>query len=381
MGPSKPSFHELLLSVPKGKRTDRVSVSLALWLLGAIAPNSGVEVGVIRNLLREQLKRDAPTNPDRVLARGVPFIERKRVGERLTWRLTQSGLAWLIATTGGNVSHEVELARGGYIGNADVAVLCALDRPELAALKASFGGQHRWRTIDRKDLTHIFAESEIRTKAGLSLRIVATTCTSMGLTGAAIASTHLVLGFRPRLLVMTGIAAGTRDGALGDILVADPSVDYASGKVALRDGVREFQPDPYPIPLDARLRNLLRDSSRMEILLEAVRLHWSGDHPSPRLNLHVGPLGAADQVINDPTKIPEIRKNWRKLVGIEMEAYAVYRAAHEAPQPKPLFLACKSVCDFADKKADNWQGYAAYTASEFLYCLLVSEWEEMMKRE
>jgi len=378
-----PSFHELVAAIPRAERSDKTATAVALWSLGAIAPGSTVPVSAVRDVLRLQLKGKAPKNPSSVLARAVPYVESIRAGSSLTWRLTQSGLDWLSGLTGKNLQHPTLTAPGaGYIGDADIAVLCALNEPELAALKKAFGGPAQWKAIDRKDLTHLFSETRIRTRAGTALRVVATTSTSMGLTGSAIAATHLVLGFRPQLLVMTGIAAGTKDGALGDILVADPSIDYASGKVELRNGVREFLPDPYPIPLEARLRNVLRDASRVDPLLHTVRSKWTGAHPHTRkLKLHVGPLGAADQVINDHTKVLEIRKNWRKLVGIEMEAYAVYRAAHEAPSPKPMFLAMKSVCDFADKKADNWQEYAAFTSSEFLYNLVISEWEEILRQE
>jgi len=49
-----------------------------------------------------------------------------------------------------------------------------------------------------------------------------------------------------------GIAAGTKgDGKqFGDVLVADPSVDYNSGKVVFENGIRDFQPDPYPVSLN-----------------------------------------------------------------------------------------------------------------------------------
>jgi nucleoside phosphorylase len=379
---SLPSFHELFTAIPKAERTEKTAITIALWTLGAIAPGEGVAVAPVREILRVQLKGKAPKNPSTVLTRAVPYVESTRLGSSLTWRLTQSGLDWLSGLTGKSLQHPTTASpSAGYIGEADVAILCALNQPELAALKRSFGGDAQWKMIDRKDLTHLFSETRIRTKAGTPLRVVASTSTSMGLTGAAIAATHLILGFRPQLLVMTGIAAGTKDGALGDILVADPSVDYASGKVELRNGVREFLPDPYPIPIDARLRNVLRDATRMDPLLETVRAKWTSKHPSRMLKLHVGPLGAADQVINDHTKVLEIRKNWRKLVGIEMETYAVYRAAHEAPAPKPMFLALKSVCDFADKKSDNWQDYAAFTSSEFLFNLLILEWEEILRQE
>jgi hypothetical protein len=65
--------------------------------------------------------------------------------------------------------------------------------------------------------------------------------------------------FRPRIVVMVGIAAGTRDGnkQFGDVLVADPSVDYNSGKVVRAGDIRGFLPDPYPIGLNPRLRSVL----------------------------------------------------------------------------------------------------------------------------
>ena len=111
------------------------------------------------------------------------------------------------------------------------------------------------------------------TEGGAALRVVATTSTSMGLTAAAIATTQLVFQFRPRLVAMIGIAAGTRSGGkqFGDVLVADPSVDYNSGKVVLAHGIREFQPDPYPIGLNPRLRDQgARISSPVDPLVHLI---------------------------------------------------------------------------------------------------------------
>ena len=79
----------------------------------------------------------------------------------------------------------------------------------------------------------------------------------------------------------------------------------------------------------------------------------------------MGPLGAADQVIDDPSRILEIQRNWRKLIGVEMETYGVYRACYESPDPKPRVVSFKAVCDFAAEKTDSWQPYAAFMAAEF----------------
>src|SRR5206468_7761758 len=206
-----------------------------------------------------------------------------------------------------------------------------------------------------------------------------TTSTSMGLTAAAIATTQLLLQFRPRLVAMVGIAAGThsRDKAFGDVLVADPSVDYNSGKVIVSKGIRDFEPDPYPIGLNPRLRSVLQKYRSNQPVFVNIQSRWKGAKPAIPNRLHVGPLGAADQVVDDVSRILEIQRNWRKLIGVEMETYGVYRACHEAPDPKPRFVSFKAVCDFAAKKTDSWQDYAAFVAAEFSVEFLRTEWESL----
>jgi nucleoside phosphorylase len=99
--------------------------------------------------------------------------------------------------------------------------------------------------------------------------------------------------------------------------------------------------------------------------------------PGTENKLYIGPLGAADQVIDDPSRVLEIQQNWRKLIGIEMETYGVYRACHEAPEPKPRFVSFKAVCDFAAEKSDSWQTYAAFVAAEFAVTFLRQEWDAL----
>jgi nucleoside phosphorylase len=244
---------------------------------------------------------------------------------------------------------------------------------------AALGGPTRWKEVGTARFTHVYRETEMRTDSGRMLKVVGTTSTSMGLTAASIVTTQLILQFRPRIVLMIGIAAGTRDGGkqFGDVLVADPSVDYNSGKVIQQDGVRGFQPDPYPIGLNARLRSVLHKYRGPHQLFTDIRGGWSGKVPAEANRLHVGPLGAADQVIDDASRVLEIQQNWRKLIGVEMETYGVYRACYEAPDPKPRFVSFKSVCDFAAEKSDSWQAYAAYVAAEFALRFLKAEWEAL----
>jgi nucleoside phosphorylase len=290
----------------------------------------------------------------------------------LRWHLKTEGVAKLRSLSG----LALAISPGSEDFESDVGIVCALEQPELAAVIDALGAD-AWKEVGEARYTHVYRENRLATNSGKKLRVIATASTSMGLTAAAITTTQLIMQFQPRLIVMVGIAAGTRSGnkQFGDVLVADPSVDYNSGKVVEAKGIREFQPDPYPIGLNARLRSVLQKYASEQQVFAKIRSRWKGELPPGTNRLHIGPLGAADQVIDDPARVLEITKNWRKLVGVEMETYAVYRACHESPEPKPKMVSFKAVCDFAAEKTDSWQAYAAFTAAQFMADFLKSQWE------
>lgn len=301
------------------------------------------------------------------------YVQPAVKGPPLLWSLTQNGLGQLRALSGLALSEPLDQQQ--Y--DTEIGIVCALEVPELESVIKAFGGQNAWKEVGETRYAHLYREAFITTKLGKRLRVVATTSTSMGLTAAAIVTTQLILQFRPRIIIMVGIAAGTRSGnkQFGDVLVADPSVDYNSGKVVLSDGIRAFQPDPYPIGLHPRLRTVLQKYRGDHAVFTTIRNRWKESLPKALNRLHIGPLGAADQVIDDVTRIEEIQKNWRKLIGVEMETYGVYRACYESPDPKPRFVSFKAVCDFAAEKTDSWQSYAAFIAAEFAAEFLKTEWE------
>jgi nucleoside phosphorylase len=348
-------------------------VLAALYHLNA--HTSPVTVKQIKDLLSLHKLKAAQGNLNACLRAYQSFVEVAEKGPPLRWRLTKKGLDQLRADTG----LSLPATDTQDLFETDVAFMCALQHPELTALVQALGGETRWSITGTARHTHVYRRSTLKTSTGKSLKVVATIATFMGLTAAAIATTQLVMQFRPRLVVMVGIAAGTRSGnkEFGDVLVADPSVDYNSGKVVHENGIRDFLPDPYPIGLNARLRSVLQKYQAAPSIFEEIRSGWTKQLPSGVNRLHLGPLGAADQVIDDPLRILEIQRNWRKLIGVEMETYGVYRACHEAPEPKPRFISFKSVCDFAAEKTDSWQEFAAFTAAEFAIRFLQSEWDSL----
>ena len=68
---------------------------------------------------------------------------------------------------------------------------------------------------------------------------------------------------------------------------------------------------------------------------------------------------------------------WRKLIGVEMEAHSVHRACSDTIEPSTVFFCAKSICDFAEGKNDDWQHYAAFTSARFLHKFIVAEWSTL----
>jgi nucleoside phosphorylase len=360
----------LISAVRPKERKDQYLILAALFALQAhVKP---VTAKAISDLLRLHLGTKVPTNINASLRAYTSFVSPVEKGPPLRWLLTPNGVERLRSLSGLALS----VASDADEFRSDIGIVCALEYPELSAVLKAFGGPAAWVEAGDARHAHIYRETSMTSLDGKTLRVVATTATSMGLTAAAIATTHLVVQFRPRLVAMIGIAAGTRSSGkqFGDVLVADPSVDYNSGKVVMSGGIREFQPDPYPIGLNPRLRTVLQKYRNANPVFEEIRGRWSGPVPAGPNRLHVGPVGAADQVIDDATRILEIQKNWRKLIGVEMETYGVYRAAHEAPEPKPRVASFKAVCDFAAEKSDSWQQFAAFVAAEFSVEFFKREW-------
>jgi nucleoside phosphorylase len=191
----------------------------------------------------------------------------------------------------------------------------------------------------------------------------------MGMTAACVTACKAVERWRPRFLVMTGIAAGTQKKQNhGDILVAEAAYDYGSGKICENaGGKRTFIPSPSQLRIDPELQAILQRWEREQLQMDVIRKAWYSVQPtSPKLILGVLATGAA--VVQDKKHVLDIMSKSRKVVGLDMEAYAVFQASHLARAPRPRILVAKSVSDFADKrKKDDWQQYAAFTSARFIY--------------
>jgi nucleoside phosphorylase len=205
----------------------------------------------------------------------------------------------------------------------------------------------------------------------------------MGLASSAVLATKMILKFRPRLVAMLGVAAGARQGVqdFGDILAAEHTFDYGAGKITLVKGRPAFHPDPHPLQIGERLLTRLRAWKFRNATLGKIKHAWQGEKPKAELELHIGPLASGAAVAADGKTAAKITAHWRKLVGLEMEAYAVHRACNDTIVPAPDFLCLKSVCDFGGTdKSDAWQEYAAYTSASFFFAFIREEWSTLVPR-
>jgi nucleoside phosphorylase len=86
--------------------------------------------------------------------------------------------------------------------------------------------------------------------------------------------------------------------------------------------------------------------------------------PDSKLKMLLGPMASGAAVRADGDAQREVRAQHRKAVAIEMEAFGVMAAAHDAPLPEVKAFVMKSICD--GEKSDNYQAYAAYTSASAL---------------
>jgi nucleoside phosphorylase len=260
----------------------------------------------------------------------------------------------------------------------DVAIVCALRLPELQKVRRT--GKEPWEDVpSHPDDPTGYYRTTYTTKRGKRLSVVAAAPTRMGTPASAVLATKMIRRFRPALVALVGIAVGARSDkqGLGDILAPDFTFDYNAGKVTMRDGKLYVDPDPQPLHIQARLMDRLKHWSSERPHLDDICNRWPATRPRSRLEMHVGPLGSGAAVVDARQPIVDILDHWRKLIGVEMEAYGVHLACQDAAQPETAFLCLKSICDFAADKSDDWQDYAAYTAAELCHRFLTDEWEDL----
>lgn len=221
---------------------------------------------------------------------------------------------------------------------------------------------HKWTPLTFTGDEQIY-DSATFTRDGRQHTLIHARIDEMGMPAAAATAMKVIYTFRPRYLIMVGIAAGVvkeelEDQRYGDVIVPDIVWNYSVGKyvspekAAIRFGNLGFLP---------RTTYLSIPEEIMPYLRQAV------DSPENPAHAYIGPMACGSVVVaNRELLEKQVYTQYHHTAGLDMESYAVVYAATHANDPKPIPIIAKSVCDFADsQKSDDYQRFAAYSSCEF----------------
>lgn len=247
----------------------------------------------------------------------------------------------------------------------DLGIVVALKSPELdAVLQLPWG----WHVSEVQSDPTIYHVGEFKRRDGTIGKVVAARAGQMGMPAATALTSKLGMTFKPRCVAMVGICAGNKDETnIGDLVAANPTWDYGSGKHSTKDSKEIFEPAPYPLALSTRIRGILERLEGESQSLNDLRSRFPGTSPQTAPRLHIGPFASGASVVARAAMLSEVQLQHRKLLAIDMEAYGVAVAANELPLPVPEFIILKGVSDFADEdKGDAQRPYASYMSAQLL---------------
>ncbi len=233
---------------------------------------------------------------------------------------------------------------------------------ETESIKELYNG---WKRVKIPGDSQVYYETFFE-KDGRRQRIVTAQQGVMGMTAATVLTMKAIENFRPRYVIMSGIAAGTGDVAkqiYGDVIVPDVIWDYSTGKFVgpdeteIRFGDIGFLPRP---------RSVYTDPDLIEIIKSTIGKEDNEFH------VHIGPLACGSSVVANRTVVEkQVLSLFPHTVGLDMESYSVAFTCRNSKAPQPTALIIKSICDFADsEKSDQYQKFAAYTSSGYAKYLL-----------
>lgn len=179
-------------------------------------------------------------------------------------------------------------------------------------------------------------------------------------------TSRMMSNFNADIAIMIGICAGDETKVkLGDTIVSKKIIDYETGKVKEKD----FYPEMKSYEVKDELKQfidrfILSDKSKM--ITNNVKY-----------DSYFETIATGTSVVEKDTIFKELQqRNDRKVLGLDMEAYA-FAEAIKGINSKSYILAIKSVCDFANSnKNDNYHEIAAENSSKWAFSFLSSFIEE-----
>jgi len=265
----------------------------------------------------------------------------------------------------------------------DVLIIAAMYEPELSTflrrlsdVEQLVGGTDSL----LPDLTYYrgkLKRSQEGSIAARSLSVVAVFQDRTGMVDCSILVTAAARFFRPALVAMTGVCAGRGKAGvrLCDLVVPSQIFTYDTGKYT--EG--GFQPEPLWVETAEGIcrRIIATGESILEQLSREIQAAYEGNVYVPKIHTQVMACGSA--VVDREDIFESIGDANRKVVGLDMESYAVLRALKLYSPRTPAFVV-KSVMDLGRKKRDRVKSQAAFWAASFLARFIAQEFESIQRK-
>lgn len=174
-------------------------------------------------------------------------------------------------------------------------------------------------------------------------------------------TSRMMSAFNADIAIMIGICAGDeKKVSLGDVIVSKKLIDYETGKVENGEFYPEIKSYEVKNELKQFIDRFIADDSFKVITNEI------------KYESHFATIATGTRVVEQETIFEELRRSDRKVLGIDMEAYA-FAEAVKGLNENSYILAIKSVCDFANSsKNDGYHTIAAENSSKWAYSFLTS---------
>lgn len=184
----------------------------------------------------------------------------------------------------------------------------------------------------------------------------------MGLVDASIISARAIELLSPRLICMSGICAGfSGEVEIGTLVVSDVCWEHQAGKWA----EDTFKLEHYDIGLENDVRSKLSQFIERGSPFDAYKSNMHSDTKVLSQPVVLKPTVTGSAVIASEERIADIKAQHRKLGGLDMEMFGLYRA-RELSMSKPICFGAKTVVDLADSaKGDSVHTYGAVLSARF----------------
>lgn len=247
-----------------------------------------------------------------------------------------------------------------YSTNIDYAIITALEEDEMEKILQLFVKEFE---IQETNNYIIFGHI----KDNPTKKVVYASQHKTGMLDAAILATEILVRFKPKYFIMTGVLGGKPEETnIGDVVIATKVFEIDRGKITDTG----FKKESSVSSINSKeIKKIHRNKKDIETFINSL-----DDTRNSNVKLHFGPIACVNQVIDIEgffdSKITEIE---RKAIALEMESFAIVRSCELANDGKTVPIIIKSVMDNTQNKIDNAKPYASWTSARTLEYILKNE--------